>query len=104
MIFRKIGEYILYMYDLFIRFSMKLVNDSIQELVVRIKLISMSSNFFLRATYNYFLIECGETYDFHTTGTMPTKVQFSLHNMPPSCKVRIQMYTMRPNSQGYQFF
>jgi len=53
----------------------------------------------LRATYNYFIVECGETYDFHTTGTMPTKIQFSLHYLPPTCKIRIQMYTMRPNRQ-----
>ena len=51
----------------------------------------------VRATYNYFLVECGETYDFHTSGTIPTKIQFALHYMPPSCKVRLQIYTMRPN-------
>lgn len=53
----------------------------------------------LRASINYFVVECGETYDFHTTGTMPTKVMFSLNHMPPHCKVKIQMYAMRQNRQ-----
>ena len=53
----------------------------------------------LRATYNYFLVECGESYDFHTTGTLPTKVQFAMHHLPPTCKVRIQIFTMRQNRQ-----
>ena len=53
----------------------------------------------LRATYNYFVVECGETYEIHSTGTLPTKVRFSMHSLPPTCKIRLKMFTMRQNRQ-----
>ncbi|CBY36829.1 unnamed protein product, partial [Oikopleura dioica] len=53
----------------------------------------------LRITNNYFVVNCGETYDFHTKGTMPTKVRFSLQQLPSTCKIGIKMHTMRQNRQ-----
>ncbi|CAG5091675.1 Oidioi.mRNA.OKI2018_I69.PAR.g13192.t1.cds [Oikopleura dioica] len=53
----------------------------------------------LRATLNHFVAECGETYDFHCTGTTPTEIQFAMYNVPSSCKIRIAMFTHRQNRQ-----
>ncbi|CBY18098.1 unnamed protein product [Oikopleura dioica] len=53
----------------------------------------------LRATMNHFVAECGETYDFHCTGTTPTHIQFAMYNVPSSCKIRIAMFTHRQNRQ-----
>ena len=56
----------------------------------------------LRLTQNYFNIECGHTYQYHTTGTLPKKTRFHLLGLKSTnqdCKVRVELFTFRQNRQ-----
>ena len=53
----------------------------------------------LRLTQNYFNVECGKTYEFHTTGTVPKHTRFhllGLNSVPnDDCQIRVDMFTFR---------
>jgi len=57
----------------------------------------------LRLTQNYFNIECGHTYQYFTSGTLPKNTRFHLLGLKSqsqsSCKARIEVFTFRQNRQ-----
>jgi hypothetical protein len=57
----------------------------------------------LRLTQNYFNVECGKTYEFHTTGTVPKHTRFhllGLNTAADDCQIRVDMFTFRQNRQN----
>ena len=56
----------------------------------------------LRLTQNYINIECGKTYQYHTSGTLPKNTRFHMFGLKPKtqdCKARIELFTFRQNRQ-----
>ncbi|CAG5089689.1 Oidioi.mRNA.OKI2018_I69.PAR.g12308.t1.cds [Oikopleura dioica] len=57
----------------------------------------------LRVTMNFFNLECGHTYQYHTSGTLPKHTRFHMFgtkSVPQAeCKIRIELFTFRQNRQ-----
>ena len=57
----------------------------------------------LRVTMNFFNLECGHTYQYHTTGTLPKHTRFHMFgtkSVPQAeCKIRVELFTFRQNRQ-----
>jgi len=57
----------------------------------------------LRVTMNFFNLECGHTYQYHTSGTLPKHTRFHMFGTKSvsqaECKIRVELFTFRQNRQ-----